>query len=510
MRFIIALTGILSVALLSSFVASGLATASQARQTSDEETAALTQDLPPLGNTPAADRLMLREIGDQHIFDGQNSMTSGTIRRASDGQIAQDNSMPLQPWRHRVRSPHTDEPNVVNHDADAVAAIKQNTAGTVWQFVQQSTRLDIPDNEKIANYREQYRAEAMWISKILNRATPFVGHIVEELDKRYLPLELALLPAIESGYQPDVFSAEEAAGIWQIIPATAKEIGLARTQWFDGRSDIVASTTAAIDYLSYLNAEFHGDWLLTLAAYNAGLGRVRNAIRKNEKQDLPTDFWSLPLPRETRNYVPKFLALVAMLRYDTAPQFEIPIIERGNGFEQINVGQRVSLDKVAQISQVNEKTLRRLNASLVHAITPPQGPHIINVPLGQGDAILSSLSGIDAAQIVSLPATHTVTAGETLSGIARQYGVSQRHLIHMNALTGSLIRIGQQLAIRDESSGKDSIEYVVTIGDTLSEIAQRFSVSIRNIRDAQGEALTSDVIHPGVRLSILISSLETG
>jgi len=496
---------------MSSFVVSGAYAQSHsitnASNTGKAPIAAML-DLPALGNTPEADRLLLREISDQHVFDGKQ--TAVITRRKTDGHSLdslENFGQPPMPGGSSgtaYADPRSESSDIRAHSVQQIIDASSHS----WHFVQQSTRLIIPDNDQINNYRKQYLQEAMWVSRILRRAAPFVGHIVEELDKRYLPVELALLPAIESGYQPDVQSAENAAGIWQIIPATAKEIGLERTQWFDGRADISASTTAAIDYLSYLNAEFHGDWLLTLAAYNAGPGRVRSAIKRNEKRNLPTDFWSLTLPRETRNYVPKFLALVAMLRYEQTPEFEIPKIKRGKGFEEVDVGQRVSLDKVAQFSRIDEKTLRLLNASLVHAVTPPSGPHTLVVPLGQGQALLDGLSEAGTAGVYTLPATHTVKAGDTLSSIARLYGISQRHLMGMNALENSLIKIGQTLAIRRSSTTKDTIEYVVTIGDTLSEIANRFAVNIDHIRNDEGEQLISDVIHPGVRLTIVLGAKD--
>lgn len=443
--------------------------------------------LPALGNTLESDRPLLREIGDQHVFDESTLHIDHPSPQASVSGSAEET---LQ-------------------QVDTVT--EPEPAQTVWQYVQQSRRLTIPDNERISQYREQYHQEALWISKILARATPFVGHIVEALDQRYLPVELALLPAIESGYQPDVQSAEYAAGIWQIIPVTAAEIGIERSLWFDGRADIVESTVAAIDYLSYLNAEFHGDWLLTLAAYNAGPGRVRGAIRRNAKQDLPLDFWSLRLPRETRNYVPKFLALVDMLRRDEATDLVIPVLPRGDGFDVVDLQRRVSVDKLASLSGMNELSLRRLNAALVHGVTPPSGPHKVYVQRGEGRRLLNQVAKARPEELYTLPATHLVVAGDTLSSIAHRYGLSQRQLRAMNALEGSRILIGQELAVRRDATSVDArIEYVVTIGDTLSDIAERFSVQLRNIRDAEGQQLASDLIHPGVRLSILMDPEHAG
>ncbi len=437
--------------------------------------------LPPLANTAELDRLMLREIGDAQIFDATSLGGAPEQSCCLQGGAGSSDASPTGP-----------------------------AAGTVWQFVQQSRRLHIPDKDSIANYRQQYQREALWISKILQRATPFAGHIVELLDARYMPVELALLPAIESGYQPDVHSAEQAAGIWQIVPATAMEMGVQHNSWYDGRSDLIESTQAAIEYLGYLNAEFHGDWLLTLAAYNAGPGRVRTAIRRNRSRGLSQDFWSLSLPRETREYVPKFLALVAMIRHDTPPGLDIPLLPRGNAFEVLEFEHRTSLDKIAALSGVPERSLSDLNAALIHGVTPPDGPHHVYVRKDDAARIIAAVTNLSPGALYTLPATHTVVAGDSISSIAATYNLSQSDLMAINELEGSLIRIGQKLAVRfhgDESGS--SIEYVVTIGDTLSDIAEQFSVGLDYIRNEQGEALHGDVIHPGEKLSIVRKSDRT-
>ena len=327
-----------------------------------------------------------------------------------------------------------------------------------------------------------------------------------------MPIELALLPAIESGYLPDVVSEGSAAGIWQIVPITAKEIGIERNQWYDGRRDITRSTTAAIDYLSYLNAEFNGDWMHTLAAYNAGPGRVRSAIRKNRKKDKPTDYWSLELPDETINYVPKFLALIDALRDADNSALTVPEVNSGTALTLVDVGVRVSIDKVAAFSSLSESELMRLNAGLVHGVTPPNGPHVLYVPHSEAETFVEKIQQASDQALYSLPLTHTVVAGDSISSIALEYGISQRRLRNMNSIEGSHIWIGQKLAVLDKpGAGKpaltgETLEYVVSIGDTLSDIASKFSVRVRDITDQNGKALDSDIIHPGERLSISTGS----
>ena len=414
--------------------------------------------LPPMGNSAADDRIMLREISDQYVHAGPPSESIKTV---------------------------------------------QKEASDVWTFVQQSTRLKIPEHEEIAYYHEQYQREALWITRILERASPFIGYVVDELDKRYLPVELSLLPVVESGYQPDVHSPQKAAGIWQIVPATAADVGIRHTSWFDGRSDIRDSTHAAINYLGYLNGRFHGDWPLTLAAYNAGLGRVRAAIKRNKEAGLPTDFWSLALPSETRKYVPRFLALVALLRDNTTAALTLPSVPRGSAFDLLDADRRVSLDQLAIVSGVNEKRLRQLNAGLIRGVTPPDGPHVVYVPQGVGVPLDNALKQDDTIALFSWPDTHEVQDGDTLGSIALRYELPLQQLRLINGLDNDFIRSGKLLKVRKLANDQSRVTYVVTIGDTLSEIAQRFSIDVSAIMDEEGKQLGRDVIHPGETLLLL-------
>lgn len=429
--------------------------------------------LPQLGNTALEDRPLLREISDRHIHSSNPEHT--------------ESGNALRPSKRSGKSP-------------------QRIVQTAWELVRTSTRMQIPDQELVAFYRKQYHQEAIYVTRTLVRATPYIGYVVDELDKRYLPVELALLPAIESGYRPDVHSSKDAAGIWQIIPSTATDMGIDQTSWFDGRSDIQQSTQAATKYLSYLNGEFHGDWLLTLAAYNAGPGRVRAAVKRNTRAGLPIDFWSLSLPRETRHYVPKFLALVAMMRYDNPPGLEIPAVARGSAFDVVDVRQRIGLNRLAAITQLPEDSLRTLNAGLVRGITPPRGPHLLYVPQGFGTPLINSLMS-ESALMQSTPAgTHRVVSGDTISSIAQSYAIPVATLIELNELSTDVIRVGQTLWVHDSGGHSSHVEYVVSIGDTLSDIAKRFSMPVADIRDERGKKLTSEVIHPGEKLSLLAPS----
>lgn len=497
--------------------------------------AAELNTLPELGNSETLDRMLSEEITDDYVFPRTTDAMPLHLK-ATDAKPVIDVKETNKPSSNaNVDQNSIDKKAAVVSSNKVVVDLEQvqidqkpndqakapawspllteevNPSDTVWQHISASNRLTIADNDRVAFYTEQYLRESLWISKILYRGSPFLSHLVATLDRRFMPVELALLPAIESGYLPTAKSAGSAVGLWQIVPITAREIGIKRDVWFDGRGDVLASTTAAIDYLSYLNAEFNGDWELTLAAYNAGPGRVRAAIKKNAEADLPTDYWSLDLPRETLNYVPKLLALVGLIKQKDHGGFDMPDVRMEPAFESIDVGFRVSIDKAAKISGIDKDLLHSLNAGLIHGVTAPDGPHYLLIPAGTGGQFQQAFAEVDRNTVFSEPMTHNVADGDTISSIALKYDISQRRLLAMNGLDNSKIRIGQKLAVLDVRNIPESVvEYVVSIGDTLSEIADSFSVNMENIKLSNGDSPDGDVIHPGDTLNIIVTAPTSG
>lgn len=416
--------------------------------------------LPTLGNTPELDRPLLREIGDDFVGDG---VGTGTF-------------------------PGTAEATAVETSQDA------------WSRVRAARRLVVPETEAVLAQRRRLLDEALWIGRMLRRADPYIAHVVEALDRRYLPLELALLPAIESGFRPRAISRRRASGLWQLMPPTAREFGVPLDDWYDGRGDVIVSTRAALDYLSYLNATFHGDWELTLAAYNAGPGRVRRALSHVRSSGGPSDFRFLPLPRETREYVPKFFALLSLLRAESGDALDLPRVPLSRrAFVEVDVRQRIDLVEAAELSGVPAGLLADLNAGLTRGVTPPDGPHRLNLPHTHERRFLAALARRRAARGAALE--HEVVAGDTLGGIAWRYGVPERRLREANGLESSLIRVGQRLEVPPSEEGT-RIEHVVSGGETLSGIARRYAVSVEDILDPDGERLDGDIIHPGQTLLV--------
>ena len=425
--------------------------------------------LPALGNTAEADQSMSIEISDQFVWREDGSLYSDAERRNLD----------------------------------------------VWQKVITSKRMPLHTNAIVEVYKKRLKSEKWSYEKILQRASPFVAHIVERLEARGLPLDLALLPVIESSYHSHVKSENQAAGLWQFVPATAHEVGLKSSIWFDDRADTIKSTRAALDYLSFINAEFDGNWEHTLAAYNAGPGRVRSAIRKNREKGLPTDFWSLHLPRETSMYVPNFIALSELVRQTPTSAFDLPEVDATPFLQQVDAKTRISLDVASRLSGVSEKNLRKYNGGLLYGVTPPDGPHYLMLPT----PVVNNFKKELAAEILAgnptylLPTTHTVAAGETIGSISLQYGLSQRQLRELNRLENDLIKIGQRLAVLNVkpnpsiAAGKPadstSTEYVIQPGDTLSEIALKFRVDIKQIRLENGQLPNAKRLRPGQKLKIM-------
>ena len=485
--------------------------------------------LPALANTPDGDRELLREVGDGHVHVAAPApparpatASASTALPASPAGAAGPATASSTPIVAGLVGPPGASGPGTGPVASGPSAAPATTApagvpdvgaddapiADPWSRIRTSTRLpgriDVP---AVAALREEYIAESPWVTRILERATPWIEHLVDELDRRFLPLGLAVLPAVESGFRPEARSTGSAAGLWQIVPITADEIGLERSVWFDARADILASTTAALDYLSYLNAEFDGDWELTLAAYNAGPGRVRAAMREAAAAGGLADFWSLRLPAETRRYVPKVLALVSLLRESPSPIL-VPDAA-GGGFERVDVGLRISLDRAAALSGIPEEELRRFNAGLVHGVTAPEGPHALYLPRGTAEAFLASVAGADRDSLYSLPLVHEVVAGDTLSDIAHRYGITQAQLASMNALDGTAVYAGQKLAVIDvRRAGLVDVAYTVSAGDTLSGIAESHAVGVDDITRADGSPLDGDVIRPGEALSIVVGGRD--
>ena len=343
-----------------------------------------------------------------------------------------------------------------------------------------------------AEYEKWNASHPTYLNNLFTRSEPFLHYIVEEIEKRGLPMEIALLPAVESAYKPNAVSRSKAAGLWQFIPSTGKSFGLTQDWWYDGRRDVILSTNAALDYLTQLNKRFDGDWFLTLAAYNAGQGTVGRAIRKNKRKGKGTNYTSLSLRSETRRYVPKLIALKNIINNPSAFNVTLPVVANTKQFDVIELNGQVDLKKFAKQAGITPKALNNLNAGFLRWASAPNGPHRLLIP---NDPVIIGNAYQAAQQTVKIDYQHhTIARGDTLSGIARRYGVSVSALKSTNNLKNNNIRAGKRLLVpfggkaqasatqqSSKTKTNDKVIHKVKRGDTLWGIAKRYDVAVNQL-----------------------------
>ena len=320
-----------------------------------------------------------------------------------------------------------------------------------FNFPQQAT-------QSVQAHIDTYHNHPRHIEQILQRGEPYLFYILSRVEERGMPAELALLPVIESAFDPFASSPAGAAGIWQFMPATAKYVGLRQDWWVDDRRDIVAATDAALDYLSKLQQRFDGDWLLALAAYNAGSARVNKAIRLNRSQGKPVDFWHLPLPEETRGYVPKLIALRAIISNPEAHNITLPTLPNTPYFTAVDTGGQLDLQVAAQLTGTSMDELQRLNPGLTRSITPPASPHTLLIPRASELRFREQLAWLPANQRVQ-SVKYRVRQGDTLSAIAQNSRTTVARLRQINHLESTRIFAGKllvvPLGVREENVGME-------------------------------------------------------
>ena len=389
---------------------------------------------------------------------------------------------------------------------------------------------------------ESYRSRPDFLDRTFKRGARYLYYIVTELEKRNMPLELALLPVVESAYSPVAYSRSRASGLWQFIPSSGKHYGLEQNWWIDERRDVIEATQAALTYLQYLNAYFGGDWYLAIAAYNGGEGTVSAAVRRNQARGLPTDFFSLDLRDETRDYVPKLLAISRIVRNPEAYGLQFAAIPNQPYFEVVEPGRQVHLGEAADVAGISRDDMFALNPGYNRMSTPPKGPHRLLLPIPNAEvfrqAMLSETlvenSKVLVAAVEPPPDVHhKVRRGETLSTIARKYDVPMAAIREANGLRGSVIRQGESLLIpgsagsapatlaalaapREDIAGQlperqhsssssasssKSRVHVVKSGDTLWAVARRYGVTVPALAEANGLSSGAGLV-AGARLDI--------
>jgi membrane-bound lytic murein transglycosylase D len=362
------------------------------------------------------------------------------------------------------------------------------------------------------------------MARVSERAEKYLFHIVEQMEANNIPMEIALLPIVESAFDPFAYSHGRASGMWQFVPSTGRQYGLKQNWWYDGRRDVVASTGAAIKFLSYLHRRFDGDWLLALAAYNSGEGNVSKAIRRNRKAGKPTDFWSLKLPRETQAYVPQLLALSRVVLKPDTHKVKLEPIPNKAWFTQVDIHSQIDLAQAARLADMELNELYKYNPAFNRWATDPDGPHQLLIPNTHLDTFVENLKAMPTDQRIGWK-RYTIKSGDSLIRIAKKFNTSVSALQSANQMKGNKIRQGKTLMIpvateparyyaysadqrlkrkQDKpASSKNShkINYRVKSGDSFWKISRQHNVSVSKLSKWNGMA-PKDPLKVGQKLVI--------
>ena len=420
---------------------------------------------------------------------------------------------------HPGEAPGSDTDRAVGIDNESTwLEDEKDEPDDIWQRMRDGFKLqnEIGFNPRIERQRLWFVSNPSFLQSASDRGSLYIHYVVEQLQRHNMPLELALLPVIESAYNPMAYSRSHAVGIWQFIPATGRNFNLQQTAWYDGRRDILASTNAAISYLSRLNQMFNGDWLLSLAAYNAGEGTVSRAIERNQRLGLPTDYWNLQLPKETQDYVPKLLALSQIVMAPEAYGIDLHPIANEPYFEVVNLKQeRLDLGRLADLVDMEKEEILQLNPAFKRGITYG-GPKRLLVPSDKAEMLEANLALMKPQDPVDWQ-TYKVKAGDSLHGIANRYRVTVNTLKDINQLRGNNLSIGQTLSIPTEpgmkfneplfqrsSAPAASRSYSVRKGDNLWSIAKSQGVKVNDLK--RWNNLRSNDLKLGQQLKLQASS----
>lgn len=383
--------------------------------------------------------------------------------------------------------------------------------GDLWQRLRGGFAMQNINSPLVANHEQWYAKRPDYIARMMTRASRYLFYITSEVERRGMPSEIALLPMIESAFNPGAFSTSSAAGIWQFMPATGKNFGMRQNWWYDGRRDVIGATTGALDYLEKLHRQF-GDWDLALAAYNWGEGSIQRAQERNRKLGLPTNYASLKMPDETRNYVPKLLAIKNIVANPSVFNLELPEIKNKAYFAAVSSAKHIDVELAAQLAEISKEEFVALNPAHNRPVMMQNNNDYILLPIDKIETYQTNLENYDKP-LVSWQVYHA-QKGEKLAHLAPRFGLSLEKLKSVNSLSarndlsaGDTLLVplnGEPVDTEEETAFEDinmhlhtarreppktdsaSIKYVAHSGDTLDKLASRYHVSVASLKSWNG------------------------
>jgi membrane-bound lytic murein transglycosylase D len=325
------------------------------------------------------------------------------------------------------------------------------STGNFWDRLRGSFQLNHQcDNPKVKSQINWFIHHQGYLNRSVKRASPYMYYIFEQVQKRNLPGELLLLPFIESAFNPFAYSGPGAAGLWQFMPRTGSGFGLKQNWWYDGRRDIHASTNAALDYLTYLQSFFDGDWMLAFAAYNTGEGCVQQAVRRNARCGMNTDFFSLGLSQETQSYVPRLLALAAIISNPDDYPITLPAVRDEPYLAEVSIGCQIDLTEAAQLAGISTEEMHRLNPAYRHTLTGPRSSCKLLLPISHVETFKKNIASLSVVKQTSMQ-RYKVKRGESLQSIAAHFQIPTYALRHINHLKTKNVRPGKTILVPVES-----------------------------------------------------------
>ncbi|WP_407276556.1 LysM peptidoglycan-binding domain-containing protein [Halothiobacillus sp. DCM-1] len=380
--------------------------------------------------------------------------------------------------------------------------------GNLWHYIAARFTLPIPkDNVRVQEQLAFYSSHIKYLERVTERAQPYLHLIVSRLQENQLPLELALLPIVESAYRPEAVSTSDAAGIWQFLPSTGSHFGLQRTVWYDGRRDIKASTEAAVQYFTRLRVMFNDDWPVIIASYNGGEGTLQRAIAYNQAKGLPTDFWDLTqISQETADYPARLFALVIIFSNPEKFGFTPYPIPNQSVLTEVHISKSVNLGKLAEVTGMSHDELYRLNPGFDKLITGPQTTNLL-VPKSLADQFTPS--ALEAAEKSAMDwGRYTLRRGDNFHKVAYRYGCDVDELLKVNRLSSAyahpgqtiVVPLGRERAVATARMG-DAQMYTVQSGDSMWGLARRFNLDLSELKRINGLGAKAE-IKPGQKLVV--------
>ncbi|HEY3809770.1 MAG TPA: LysM peptidoglycan-binding domain-containing protein [Steroidobacteraceae bacterium] len=413
--------------------------------------------------------------------------------------------------------------------ADSVVTVRQ---ADLWERLRGGFQLEDVNEPAVNAQLNWFANHPDFLERTFGRAELWMYYIVGQLEQRNMPRELALLPVIESAFEPYAYSRARASGLWQFVSDTGRRFGLKQDWWYDGRRDPIEATRAALDYLQALHDEFNGDWLLAIAAYNCGELAVERAIDRNRRAGRPTDFWHLKLPAETRGYVPELLAMRRLVLNPGRYGLEFSRILNEPYFVPVSTGGQINLQVVADIAGISADDLYTLNPAFHRFATDPTGPNRLLVPVDAAEGLEETLAQLTPEQRMRVE-HYTVQRNDTVASIAAHFETKPEVIRELNDLGAndrpvidSDLRVPSNVVLPEKAARAAMLAdtpvrlrnrhhrgvrpdiRVVRRGDTLYGIAQRLGTDVHTLAQANGMQ-PGDRLHAGQRLRVGTSTLDT-